>query len=627
MSHTVIRARFALPLFALLAGALETARLRVLFPWRPAGALLFAQAALSWLAFGVLVWPLALWIERWIARRLQHRRLAGERERGSRAALVLACTMALPVLAHSRLDRHTRMGGDVSALLALGPWLELALAIGIVLAVAWFLEPLLVHSSARVLGPAMALLACLVGTWPRQSVSHAAGAASSQPNLLLLVLDTCRSDALAPCGGPGAATLQRLGEEALIFDEARSASIFTLTSHLSLLTGVLPSTHGASLSSMVYDPRRAESIAELLRRAGYRTGAFVGADVLSGVSGLTRGFEVYDDGVDPGVCSTALWALVHDVQSVLSALGLRRANGRPHWFQDFQRPASEVLARAEDWIRSGGEQPWFALVNLYDAHWPYLPSRASEEELVAPYDGPLDGFLFRSDSYPQGYAPDAEDRAHVHGLYRAEVLDLDRSVGAFLDCLDLANANTGVLLTSDHGEAFGEGSSWMHEDVLEAQVRVPLFLRPPPSLGSYPPGPIGTGERRGRRADPARARGPRAPGEHDGPEPARRARSRAADPDRGSRSPRSSPDPRRPLPRALEARARGLRPGGALRALRPRQRSAGGARSLRLRGRDPHGHEGRADPLAPRCGRSRGRGRRTPRPRRGRAPGPGHAGN
>ncbi|HEX6883505.1 MAG TPA: sulfatase-like hydrolase/transferase, partial [Planctomycetota bacterium] len=153
-------------------------------------------------------------------------------------------------------------------------------------------------------------------------------------------------------------------------------------------------------------------------------------------------------------------------------------NGRPHWIQDFQRPASEVLARARGWIARDDPRPWFCFVNLYDVHWPYLPE-GEGRELVQPYDGPVDGFLFRSDRWQPGYALDADDVRHVNDLYDGELLDLDREVRGFLDALALERGGTAVLVTSDHGEGLGEHGTWNHDDVREPQVRVPLILRLP----------------------------------------------------------------------------------------------------------------------------------------------------
>jgi arylsulfatase A-like enzyme len=317
---------------------------------------------------------------------------------------------------------------------------------------------------------------------PARNAAPAARDGARRPNLLLLVWDTCRSDRLQPYGygretSPG---LARLAEQSLVFEDSLSVSSFTFTSHLSMLTGVHPTTHGAHLLDMRFDPARAESIAQILARNGYRTGAFVGTDVLAGRTGMRTGFEVYDDAVDPTVCDTHAWRLVHDVQSlVASIVPALRFDGRPHWIQDFQRPASEVLQRARAFIERDDPRPWFCFVNLYDVHWPYLPEGEGAERLVRPYDGAVDGFLFRSDAWRPDHRMSDADKRHVADLYEAEIFDLDREVERFLDGLQLDQGGTAVLVTADHGEGLGEHDTWNHDGVREPQVRVPLVLRPP----------------------------------------------------------------------------------------------------------------------------------------------------
>ena len=212
-------------------------------------------------------------------------------------------------------------------------------------------------------------------------------------------------------------------------------------------------------------------------RAGYRTGAFVGTGVLRAQTGTAWAFERYDDLVDPPVSDTRAWALVHDVQALLAATVPGMSfNGLPHWFQDFQRPARDVLERARAWIAEPDPRPWFCMINMYDVHWPYVPAHESRERWVRPYEGPADGYLKRSDDYDEEHVLGGRDKRHVRDLYDAEMWSLDQDVEAFLGALDLDR--TAVVITSDHGEAFGEGGRWEHNDILECQVLVPLIVRP-----------------------------------------------------------------------------------------------------------------------------------------------------
>jgi arylsulfatase A-like enzyme len=200
--------------------------------------------------------------------------------------------------------------------------------------------------------------------------------------------------------------------------------------------------------------------------------------VLAARTGTAWRFEVFDDLVDPPVCDTHAWALVHDLQALLAEwLPPLRNNGLPHWFQDFQRPAREVLAKAAAWIAADDPRPWFCLVNLYDVHWPYVPAPEPRARWVEPYSGPATGYLKRADGWDEHRRWTPEDQDHVRQLYDAEMWELDRQVAAFLGQIDLER--TALVLTADHGEAFGEGGLFEHDDILECQVRVPLLVRPP----------------------------------------------------------------------------------------------------------------------------------------------------
>lgn len=493
--HALLR---ILPVLVLLAAAIDTYLVRAARPHRGVDTDLFLEAAILWLIFGLLALVLAL-PGRAVLRALK--RIPREEESWGIDAAVLGSWMAFPVLAHQVLDRYTSIGQNVSALMTPRPWLEVA-AIAVALKlVCFFAAPRLRSIPGRpvaILALAAALgVGLLAGPRPEEPGSPTKAPADA-PNLLLLVWDTTRSMSLEPYGYDRQTTphLAELAQESILFEEARSVSCFTLTSHLSMLTGVYPSHHGARLTRMTFDPRETPSVTRLLREHGYRTGGFVGTNVLRAGTGMVEGFEVYDDQCDPLVVDTHAWKLVHDVQAIVAKLVPSLAgNGNPHWFEDFSRPAPQVLERALDWIDNGDERPWFCFINLYDVHWPYLPSDESRSRWVQPYDGDVDGYLFRSNSYttpsegePGALLTEADDR-HLMDLYDGEMWELDGRVHGFLEALDLERSDTAVLITSDHGEAFGERKTYEHNDILEPQVRIPFLLVPPRGEGRSPMAP------------------------------------------------------------------------------------------------------------------------------------------
>lgn len=412
-----------------------------------------------------------------------------KRQRAARLGACLALVAAAPVALHGVLDRYTAQGGDVSALKAARPWLEAAgVAVGLVVA-AVLVTKLAGKLGAAALG-ALALVCALgLGGWASLAPARIASVSRGQsvgratpdsPNVLFLVWDTTRAQSLSLYGYERKTTpyLAKLADQAYVFDNARSAAVFTLSSHVSMLTGTYPSHHGASLTRQFFNPRLTPTVAAALRDAGYRTGAFVGTDVLRADTGVIEGFERFDDATDPAVTYTRGWALLHDVQSVVaSQVPALRFNGNPHWIQDYQRPAPGVLDQARAWIENGDPRPWFCFINLYDVHWPYVPAESFLAEWVArDYAGPIDGYLFRSDDFPEGYELDARDKRHLTELYDGELAQLDDAVESFLAAVD--GDDVAMLLTADHGEAFGEAGRYEHFDVIEPQVHVPLLLRP-----------------------------------------------------------------------------------------------------------------------------------------------------
>ena len=116
-------------------------------------------------------------------------------------------------------------------------------------------------------------------------------------HVVLISLDTCRADYLS-CYGyaqPTTPNIDALAGQGYLFSHAMTPIPLTLPAHASMLTGTIPPHHGKHENKDVYFDPSHVTLAALLKANGYRTGAFVGSQILNGRFGLNRGFDTYQD--------------------------------------------------------------------------------------------------------------------------------------------------------------------------------------------------------------------------------------------------------------------------------------------------------------------------------------------
>src|SRR5579862_6680968 len=285
----------------------------------------------------------------------------------------------------------------------------------------------------RILIAAAVVTALVAGAWMlrRPAAPALQPGACTGCNVLLITIDTLRSDRVGAFGGTRhlTPTLDGLAAEGVTLTRTYSAAPLTLPSHASILTAVPPPVHGIRTNGLFRLGTRLPTLATVLKSAGYRTGAFVGAFVLDARFGLSRGFDVYDD----------RYGERHDGDAVEGA----------------ERRADEVIAPALAWINQPSaisHQPFFSWVHLYDPHEPY---RAPE-----PY-------------------------ASQHEPYDAEVAYTDTAIGRLLADLRASGRldRTLIAVAADHGESLGEHGEQTHGVfVYDATMRVPWILWAGPRL-------------------------------------------------------------------------------------------------------------------------------------------------
>ena len=326
--------------------------------------------------------------------------------------------------------------------------------------------------------PVMLVMVALIGAavmgerkWMER---HAVGPAPTQarPNLLLIILDTVRAFNLGLYGHerPTTPNLERWARHATVFDRAMAPSSWTLPSHSGMFTGRWQTELSVLFTRRLDGTFR--TLAEELRDNGYATGGFIANLIYaSRESGLARGFGRYSD------FELTVGAFLR------SATLTRKLVDRPRirwflnrWHPALWKPANRVTEEALEWIDGRGERPWFAFLNYMEAHDP--------ENTPAPFDtlfGPPTRQLYWRDLTIQPVPP-PEIRARLVQGYDGAIAYLDGHIGALLDTLKARGEleNTIVIISSDHGEEFGEHGRLGHGiSLYRTTVQVPLIVLAP----------------------------------------------------------------------------------------------------------------------------------------------------
>ncbi len=263
------------------------------------------------------------------------------------------------------------------------------------------------------------LLAVAIGVWLW------VGRTPRRPNLLLVTIDTLRADHVGAYGYAQATTpvLDGLARRGARFDAVQAAAPLTGPSHATILTGQYPPVHGLRDNARFTIDEKATTLAERLKRAGWRTAAFVAAYPVAAAFGFGRGFDTFSEGL---------------------------SEAKPGYVAE--RRGDAVADAAIAWLRSpasaGG--PFFAWVHFYDPHAPYEPPESYRGRFASAYDG--------------------------------EVAFADAQLGRVLDELRASGreADTVVLALSDHGEGLGDHGEATHGLLLyESTLRVPFVAAGP----------------------------------------------------------------------------------------------------------------------------------------------------
>lgn len=259
-------------------------------------------------------------------------------------------------------------------------------------------------------------------------------AASSSSDVFLITIDTLRADHIGCYGDRDikTLTLDRLANDGILFTHAFTPSPITNTSHATILTGVLPRSHGVTDFGMPI-AEGVPTLAEILKGQEYATAAFIGAVILDSTAlapGFDRGFDYYDN----------------------FPAKLPKTASR---YERVERRGMVVVRHAEKWLLSHKTaQRRFVWLHLYDPHDPYDPPSPYDHQYAGrPYDG--------------------------------EIAYADSALGVFISFLKTLNLydQSVIVVVGDHGEGLGEHGEQTHGIFLyDSTSHVPLILKLPRML-------------------------------------------------------------------------------------------------------------------------------------------------
>lgn len=296
------------------------------------------------------------------------------------------------------------------------------------------------------------------------SAPEPAASASRRPNVLLYVIDTLRADRVGTYGyaAPTTPTIDRVAARGIVFENAYAPGPWTLPSVVSLMLSQPICRHGVEVDGLEID-EEATPLAEFLSDAGYATASFVSNSYAGRLSGLERGFDIYEGPADD---------------------------------------SAELLGQFLD---ETGDEPFFVYIHDVHPHDPYQVSPAAAaafgnvtaEDLKRIRNRSLKYRRLTRTDFSAGAKPGATDNTREQRIalarleqvrepyavaYDARIREADEQVArALLELEEHGHLeDTVVIIASDHGEELGDHGGWLHDQsVYEELVRTPLVVRLP----------------------------------------------------------------------------------------------------------------------------------------------------
>jgi arylsulfatase A-like enzyme len=318
-------------------------------------------------------------------------------------------------------------------------------------------------------------------------------ATPDHPNIVLITVDSLRADHLAVYGHSQGISphLDALAERGVLFEQALATAPWSRPSIASLLTSLYPAELGISCRPWHYCPvtvdTKRTTMAEVLRTEGYRTGAYLTNPWLTADESMGQGFEQFV-GLRPA--SPHVLERVESEQSLVAAVCtyvqpwcdvFRRGH---HSLFDQPPVAGRFGTQQNQWARQFLEQHhqtrFFLWLHYGELHLPHDPDQPFGK---VPKGGER---MARIELWELGHLSERQlnpgDDQALRAFYDGEVVETDARIGEILAALDdlRLSDRTVVVVTADHGEAFGEHGEFTYGHTLyEELIHVPLIVAGP----------------------------------------------------------------------------------------------------------------------------------------------------
>lgn len=288
----------------------------------------------------------------------------------------------------------------------------------------------------------------------------------NNPNIVLIIINSWRADHISRDITPN---IYDIIQDGIYFKKCVVNSPLTTVSSLSILTGVHPYKHNIrDLGSSDFNDN-ITTMAEILKKNGYKTAGFVGNWPLNSRYGFDRGFDFYEDNVN----------FLDKFSPELSWLNIIRLFNLFGFIEGWNKDAGKVNKKINSWLEKKDETPFFLFIHYFDPHMPYEPVKVYFDN--PNYKGKADGSLVYYGSIKTGKIElNKEDVKHMINLYDSEIKFVDESIRNILNKID--NENTIIIIVGDHGEGLGDHNKryFNHgSNLYDEEIVVPLIIKYP----------------------------------------------------------------------------------------------------------------------------------------------------